>query len=86
MNLSPIIIPCTVTTVINDQLIDSAIMIDKIKYLNFKQLPGNSQLILNNNIRSRNSLKIFNQNIKNNFNALEKIQYQDENMFSEIRK
>ena len=61
-------------------------MINKIKYLDYKQLPGNSQLILNNSNRSRNSLKTLNQNIKNNFNALEKIQYLDENMFSEIRK
>jgi len=61
-------------------------MVNIIKYLDYKQLSGNSQLILNNNIRSRNSLKTFNQNIKNNFNALEKIHYQDENMFSEIRK
>ena len=61
-------------------------MINKIKYLDHKQLPCNSQLILNNNNRSGNSLKTFNQNIKNIFYTLEKIQCQDENMYTEIRK
>ena len=60
--------------------------VNKIKYLDHKQFPCNSQLILNNNNRSGNSLKTFNQNIKNIFYTLEKIQCQDENMFSEIRK